>query len=249
MATLTSIVAHDLDAILPCDARRGAQLVKRVPHLGPIGKPRARPFREAAPQQLTLPAQQVPAPQSCPCSPLLWDAHVSHASLPSSPLMNWGEISPELFSTPATPFGLVISPLQLQALEAQVVKPSATLFPSFEAALQACQEVDSFFSSGNICNPLGPIIDVTPPRSPAELPSGTSSSCEGTPEGASVETEEDAELAEAKELNGRVLEGTRCPHRKSWKRLRAKKGCAFFVCFHCGAKWRTKSGEANASDS
>lgn len=36
-------------------------------------------------------------------------------------------------------------------------------------------------------------------------------------------------------------EGLRCPHRKSWKRLRAKKKCAFFVCFQCGAKWRTRT--------
>jgi hypothetical protein len=32
----------------------------------------------------------------------------------------------------------------------------------------------------------------------------------------------------------------RCVHRKTWKRLRAKKGSASFVCFTCGAKWRTK---------
>jgi hypothetical protein len=44
----------------------------------------------------------------------------------------------------------------------------------------------------------------------------------------------------SKVLDSKVLDGARCPHRKSWKRLRAKKGCAFFVCFQCGAKWRTR---------
>eukprot|EP00997_Jenningsia_sp_PLL12_P011037 NODE_848_length_1413_cov_53.873900_g705_i0.p2 GENE.NODE_848_length_1413_cov_53.873900_g705_i0~~NODE_848_length_1413_cov_53.873900_g705_i0.p2 ORF type:complete len:144 (-),score=19.36 NODE_848_length_1413_cov_53.873900_g705_i0:104-535(-) len=33
----------------------------------------------------------------------------------------------------------------------------------------------------------------------------------------------------------------RCNHPKQWKRLRAKRGRAFFVCFECGAKWQTRS--------
>eukprot|EP00668_Euglena_longa_P041266 GGOE01054311.1.p2 GENE.GGOE01054311.1~~GGOE01054311.1.p2 ORF type:complete len:176 (+),score=6.24 GGOE01054311.1:22-528(+) len=33
--------------------------------------------------------------------------------------------------------------------------------------------------------------------------------------------------------------GTPCGHQSSWKRLRAKRGYAYFVCYYCGAKWRT----------
>jgi hypothetical protein len=33
----------------------------------------------------------------------------------------------------------------------------------------------------------------------------------------------------------------RCNHRKDWKRLRAKKGCAFFMCCLCGSKWNTNN--------
>ena len=32
-----------------------------------------------------------------------------------------------------------------------------------------------------------------------------------------------------------------CTHAKYWKRLRAKRGAAYFLCFQCGAKWRTCS--------
>uniref|UniRef100_A0A6T2AR75 Uncharacterized protein n=1 Tax=Eutreptiella gymnastica TaxID=73025 RepID=A0A6T2AR75_9EUGL len=32
-----------------------------------------------------------------------------------------------------------------------------------------------------------------------------------------------------------------CTHAKHWKRLRAKRGSAYFLCFQCGAKWRTCS--------
>ena len=30
-----------------------------------------------------------------------------------------------------------------------------------------------------------------------------------------------------------------CAHVANWKRLRAKRGYAYFVCYQCGAKWRT----------
>jgi hypothetical protein len=33
--------------------------------------------------------------------------------------------------------------------------------------------------------------------------------------------------------------GPPCAHHPSWKRLRAKRGYAYFVCYACGAKWRT----------
>lgn len=33
--------------------------------------------------------------------------------------------------------------------------------------------------------------------------------------------------------------GTPCTHQSNWKRLRAKRGYAYFVCYLCGAKWRT----------
>jgi hypothetical protein len=50
-----------------------------------------------------------------------------------------------------------------------------------------------------------------------------------------------SQFSECSEDTGnKALDSARCPHRKSWKRLRAKKGCAFFVCFECGAKWRTR---------
>eukprot|EP00667_Euglena_gracilis_P007087 EG_transcript_7158 len=32
-----------------------------------------------------------------------------------------------------------------------------------------------------------------------------------------------------------------CSHIKFWKRLRANRGFAYFVCYQCGAKWRTSS--------
>jgi hypothetical protein len=32
-----------------------------------------------------------------------------------------------------------------------------------------------------------------------------------------------------------------CNHAKFWKRLRANRGFAYFVCYHCGAKWRTST--------
>jgi hypothetical protein len=31
---------------------------------------------------------------------------------------------------------------------------------------------------------------------------------------------------------------SKCHHRKSWKRLRSKRGFAYFACQFCGAKWR-----------
>jgi hypothetical protein len=33
-------------------------------------------------------------------------------------------------------------------------------------------------------------------------------------------------------------ENARCNHRKSWKRLRSKRGFAYFACYFCGSKWR-----------
>ena len=39
-----------------------------------------------------------------------------------------------------------------------------------------------------------------------------------------------------------------CTHTKHWKRLRAKRGIAVFVCCHCGTKWRVCSiGARNQS--
>ena len=39
-----------------------------------------------------------------------------------------------------------------------------------------------------------------------------------------------------------------CTHAKHWKRLRAKRGIAVFVCYHCGTKWRVCSiGARNQS--
>eukprot|EP00667_Euglena_gracilis_P012566 EG_transcript_12920 len=36
-------------------------------------------------------------------------------------------------------------------------------------------------------------------------------------------------------------DGARCNHFHNWKRLRSKRGFAYFVCYLCGAKWRTAS--------
>eukprot|EP00668_Euglena_longa_P015193 GGOE01019246.1.p1 GENE.GGOE01019246.1~~GGOE01019246.1.p1 ORF type:complete len:340 (-),score=59.21 GGOE01019246.1:236-1255(-) len=35
--------------------------------------------------------------------------------------------------------------------------------------------------------------------------------------------------------------GEPCEHRRSWKRLRAKRGVVYFLCQHCHAKWRVRS--------
>eukprot|EP00667_Euglena_gracilis_P010549 EG_transcript_10747 len=63
-----------------------------------------------------------------------------------------------------------------------------------------------------------------------------------------AEVEADAELEAEAEAGspgaadgGWPTEETRCAHRKSWKRLRAKKRCAFFVCLQCGTKWCTRA--------
>lgn len=38
-----------------------------------------------------------------------------------------------------------------------------------------------------------------------------------------------------------LLLGPSCTHMKHWKRLRANRGFAYFICYHCGAKWRMSS--------
>eukprot|EP00667_Euglena_gracilis_P007999 EG_transcript_8092 len=39
-----------------------------------------------------------------------------------------------------------------------------------------------------------------------------------------------------------------CGHVKHWKRLRAKRGFAYFVCYQCGLKWRMCSIGVRAPD-
>jgi len=69
-------------------------------------------------------------------------------------------------------------------------------------------------------NPSSPLSPQSIPVSPSEVSVPSTESTAGSEDG-------------------------RCPHRKSWKRLRAKKGSAFFVCFECGAKWRTRCSETD----
>jgi len=38
-----------------------------------------------------------------------------------------------------------------------------------------------------------------------------------------------------------IFENGRCSHKRCWKRLRAKRGYAYFVCLQCGVKWRSTS--------
>lgn len=40
--------------------------------------------------------------------------------------------------------------------------------------------------------------------------------------------------------------GPNCQHVSQWKRLRTKRGAAFFVCFECGCKWRTPAPPTQA---
>eukprot|EP00667_Euglena_gracilis_P011212 EG_transcript_11442 len=245
------------------------------------------PFRTNAPVELRVPPTDPRAtaagrevgtpglkPNSAPCTPLLWDISASHASLPSSPLRTWGDVSssPGLSSTP-TGSPLLwdgeTDPRRNRIATAAIKHPSV-----FEVERDYCSKmVDSLFAGDDVWTPppgglptLPADVPAPPPprqtsmfafATPDEaaplLPAGRSAESPASPPGAEpVLAAEPVAAAEAagaaagllEDAAGQVAEGTRCVHRKSWKRLRAKKGCAFFVCFQCGAKWRMKAKEA-----
>lgn len=178
---------------------------------------------------------------TAPSTPLLWDVCANHSSLPASPLP-WGISSPGLSTVPVSPLSwdgdlrsdrLAFEHGELQATRSSVVTSRST---SLEESAEYCPKaVDSLFSG----NHWGPCRVVLHPSSPIQ-PSPRGTSIFSFVDNASPDSPEEEDDGE--EGAARVLDGSRCPHRKSWKRLRAKKGCAFFVCFQCGAKWRTKSG-------
>eukprot|EP00906_Rhabdomonas_costata_P001197 RCo001868 len=77
------------------------------------------------------------------------------------------------------------------------------------------------------------------PRFPGLSPSDES--CEDL-EGGSVES---AGRGEVEDPQGSAEEALpsrpRCGHTSSWKRLRGKRGCGYYTCRTCGAKWKTVS--------
>jgi hypothetical protein len=59
--------------------------------------------------------------------------------------------------------------------------------------------------------------------------------------GGSTSTAPDANPSSARGVA--YVVGTKCPHVECWKRLRAKKGIAHYVCRLCNKKWRTISSK------
>jgi len=50
-----------------------------------------------------------------------------------------------------------------------------------------------------------------------------------------------SEFADSTDDDSGFASAASCNHSRHWKRLRAKRGFAYFVCFQCGAKWRMSS--------
>jgi len=166
-----------------------------------------------------------PAPSATPPAkgtPLLWSNLVAVPNASAGPNLPWWLGSAPVNDPSEDPSDALISPACLSDLVAFTKGDS---YPGLSHSLFAAP-----FTAIGLTD-LGSGV-MTGLRACSSDTSDSSESSPGaTPENGSSPPGSDGDCGE----------NVRCSHRKYWKRLRAKKQCAYFVCLHCGAKWRSKT--------